>query len=89
MGGRRTNIAVGARISIAEKARIDAAARAVGMSTASYLKHCALAGGGAVALDDRTAEVSATRSAPPPVESYHVDILGPDTLRVDTGALSR
>jgi hypothetical protein len=87
MGGKRSHIAVGARLSLEDKARIDAAARAAGLSTAAYLKRCALHGSGVV-VDDRTADRSATRSAAA-VESYHVDVLGPDTLRVDTGALAR
>lgn len=85
----KTDATLGMRLSSADKAALRERARAASMSVAAYVRQQALATGSGQGAGGPTPAVPAGHPAPPAVETYHIDDLGPDTLRIESGALSR
>lgn len=67
-----------------ERANLEASARAENLTVSGYLRQRAL-GARPVAQPGEPA----VESPVPALKSYHVDDLGPDSLRSDNGALTR
>jgi len=78
---------LGIRTDDDTKAGIEAAARALGVSVAEYLRglHAGAPRGARPTSTGPTIEAAEGSS----LTSHHVDDLGPDTLRSDNGALTR
>ena len=89
----RADATLGMRLCRADKEALRARAKAANLSVAAYVRKCALDSERRVADDkppDGPAGVAETAAAvETPVETHHIDDLGPDTLRLDTGALTR